>query len=239
MTDIKDYLLHNDREAYSELLLKEIKSPENDAARLQAVNDYVKANNGKDDKIAALTATIRALPAADREKLAADAKQDMAKTLAGQQKVRHRQAYEENEAKETFDFNVQKYAHLYQSLTGKEPDMDALVAKAADKVTYKDDEKAQAAADIRKNLSEMNKTDAHAPAHMIASYTPEKAQADLVGILSSYESQKRGRAKEAEENKEYIAYITARQKAVCDIIANASDNKMNAAVMNKLKGNAR
>ena len=146
MTDTKDYLLHNDREAYSELLLKEIKSPENDAARLQAVNDYVKANNGKNDKIAALTATIRALPAADREKLAADAKQDMAKTLAGQQKVRHRQAYEENEAKETFDFNVQKYTHLYQSLTGKEPDMDALVAKAADKVTYKDDEKAQAAA---------------------------------------------------------------------------------------------
>lgn len=237
--DQKDYLLLNDRDAYDALLLKEIKSPENDAARLQAVNDYVKVNGQDAAKTAALTAVIRALPAADRAKLAADAKQDMAKTLAGQQKVRHREAYEAAEAKETFDFNVQKYADLYRSAAGKEPDMDALIAAAAAKVVFNDAEKAQAAADIRKNLAEMNKTNAYAPAHMIASYTPEKARAELVGILASYETQKRGRAKEAEENKEYAACITARQKAVCDIIANASESKMNAAVMSKFKGNAR
>ena len=74
MTEIskKDYLMLNDREAYSNLLLDEIKHPESAAARLKAVDDYVKANKGKDDKIAALSETIRSLPVEERQKLAGD-----------------------------------------------------------------------------------------------------------------------------------------------------------------------
>lgn len=233
----------NDREAYSNLLLDEIKHPESAAARLKAVDDYVKANKGKDDKIAALSETIRSLPVEERQKLAGDAKQEISKTLAGQQKVKHREEFEAKEAKETFDFNIQKYAHLYQSLTGNAPDLNALAEKAADKITYKDAEKPQAAADIRKNLADMAQTTAYAPKHLIESSTPEKAQADLISIMASYESQKRGRAKEAAERKEYIAYISARQKAVYDIVSatldNKKENQLSAAVVNKLKGNAR
>ena len=214
----KTYLLLNDRKAYNAALLDEIKNSKDTAARLEALNDYVKANK---DNTADLKAVVAGLSAEDRAALTAAAKNDIAKTAAGQQKVAYRKQYEAKEAKETFDFFYQKEKAIYQAITGKPVDEEAVIKQAAALVApaQTPEQLAKSEEAIKKNIADIKAEDVKAPKHNVENDKPADLIDSMAGMLASYEKTLRHRVIKDKEHAEYMAYVTDRQKAVYDILS--------------------